>query len=164
MLNIELFTKIKQAITEEPSRLYMKDWLGISSKETFPNGTPIRPAYNNPLCGTSGCIAGWACILSEQGETNIEKAYKAINNHKLPIAKLGAKLLGIEHGSEKFIFFINHWRTDLRIKYEYQHYGEDAQTILTSRAKLACEVIDDFIATYNEKINEILVTEQTLEN
>lgn len=53
-MNKELLNKISEHILEEPRRLNMN--------YLFRNVNPI--SKDAPPCGTVGCIAGWACVLS----------------------------------------------------------------------------------------------------
>lgn len=57
-MNVTLLRKIKKHILEEPKRLAMDYTLLIK-----PDRYGI-PKARMPKCGTIGCIAGWACVLS----------------------------------------------------------------------------------------------------
>lgn len=53
-MNTRLLRKVAEHIAEEPRRLNMH----LISIRKDPS------SYNAPPCGTVGCIAGWACMLS----------------------------------------------------------------------------------------------------
>lgn len=55
-MNVELLRKVKKHILEEPKRLYMTSYMNFRKKDKI--GRPF------PKCGTTACIAGWACILT----------------------------------------------------------------------------------------------------
>lgn len=53
-MNTKLLRRVAKHIAEEPKRLNM----GMIAK------TVDQENKNSPKCGTVGCIAGWACLLS----------------------------------------------------------------------------------------------------
>lgn len=56
-LNVKLLRKIQAHILEEPKRLNMLDWDKTEGD---------RPEDMKPPCNTVGCIAGWACHLTDK--------------------------------------------------------------------------------------------------
>ena len=66
-MNVALFEKVIEAITEEPKRLDIWQWQNM-----------VGPYANyGPACGVIGCIAGWGDILSH---TEGNKSVEAIKN------------------------------------------------------------------------------------
>lgn len=106
-LNIELFEKIKAAIRAEPRRMNMAVW--------------IKPER----CGTSGCIGGWACILSGQSATT--------NVHDC-----AQQLLGIEHMPWQ-LFGAIQWPSGLWLRLRALLPGTPEY------AEIVCEAIDLWI-------------------
>lgn len=64
----DLLTDIAAYITEEPKRIFMGDWL-ITGKDT------IRRYLDDdgPVCGTVGCIAGNAGLLTDTKWSNADR-------------------------------------------------------------------------------------------
>lgn len=132
-MNTELLLEIKDHILVEPTRLMMDDFIsrGEPGEEFYAdNGTQIYPA-----CGTVGCIAGWACILSlnENELKHIDPEYK------------GAELLGLDCDSgfstnSARLFFTSCWPKSLME--DYEQAGS-----VSERANIAAKRIDHFIAT-----------------
>lgn len=65
-MNVELLNRVKQHILEEPRRLDM-DTIKCKVDPTL---------EKNPPCGTVGCIAGWATILSPDFERKISPEWE----------------------------------------------------------------------------------------
>lgn len=88
-MNIKLLQKIKKHILEEPNRLYMPGW--------FIRGMPgerIEQDQVFPACGTACCIAGWACVLSDQ-DVNV---------------LLAEILLGLTGAQANDLFHVSNWQ------------------------------------------------------
>jgi hypothetical protein len=64
-MNVELLRKVEAHILEEPKRLYMRTWVKHKDQDGV---LRIRGQEGRqrdyPACGTAGCIAGWAVMLS----------------------------------------------------------------------------------------------------
>jgi len=68
-VNVRLLRKIQKHILEEPKRLRMNYWFidGLTPGARFGGRLgyfDINESAEVPECGTVGCIAGWACVLS----------------------------------------------------------------------------------------------------
>lgn len=123
-INVKLLRKVKKHILEEPSRFFMNSVIvrGAPGAKVTLDGIEREI----PKCGTAACIAGWACILS--GETE-------------PIGMSRAeKLLGLDdHGGTR-LFVEDCWPD------KFHRRWQQSKTLIT-RAKIAAERIDHFIAT-----------------
>lgn len=117
-VNKEHLLKIKQHILEEPSRLYMADWI-----EHHAPGTIVIDQYNKqniqqtvPQCGTVCCIAGWSSVLRgrEYMNTSDEQAYLDVSSR---------------------LFYPNKWPEDL-----FERYQNSTST--SEKAQVAADAID----------------------
>lgn len=63
-LNVRLIRKVIKHITEEPKRYFQHDFIRTGE----PGGSVAEDYFNDThkyaQCGTAGCIAGWAYLLS----------------------------------------------------------------------------------------------------
>lgn len=131
-LNVKLLRKIQRHITEEPRRFVMSNWMRRGSPGAiitdFASQQPI------PDCGTAACIGGWALLLS--GED--------YNSAIINTEGKATKILGIE-GLEApgRLFGVSQWG-------KFKKRFEKARRPET-RAKIACERIDHYIATKGAK-------------
>lgn len=134
-LNVELLREIQKEILAEPKRLNMEV---ISVKVTDINYDPNEI----PACGTIGCIAGWACMITDAKNQNnnnfIDFVYKA-NWIR------GAMLLNIKNNNQQYnLFDVFDWPKEHRVKYM------NAKT-LEERAQILSDRIDLFIETKGMK-------------
>lgn len=146
-LNIELFKKIKKHIKARPARLRMDNWLRTGdAKSEYHNsmpgyGEPDR--FKLPECGTVGCIAGWAYVLARpdlEKDPNFKLSLRS--GGSINIASYGAKDLGITQGIKPFeLFYVDYWPQPWVDNYR------NAKT-QKERAKIVCEIIDEFIRQY----------------
>lgn len=126
-MNLELFDKVKKAITEEPKRLNIWDWQSRGYPE------PVAPA-----CGTVGCIAGWADILNRtEGNTDPE-VIRGIELSTFTYEE-GRKALGLTHEQADYLFDPASWPHDLEWKVGKTKAGSYDQS------KVVCEAIDAFL-------------------
>lgn len=132
-MNVELLRHISRHIQEEPRRLDMNITLNKLDR--------LAEIDDMPPCGTVGCIAGWACVLTDQIPNNFI--------HVLPTAMKAIGLSDIEadrlFAEPTFAFtrggaYKAHWPTDLANRYEA---AETAQ----EKADVTVERIERFIAT-----------------
>ncbi len=123
-MNTKLLRRIKSVIKAEPKRLDMGAW-------TYRN---VR--RSGPPCGTVGCIAGWAVLLSTKGRNNKER-YE--NADPSDWAGEGRRLLKLDAGEAHKLFFVGCWPYELHEAYD-DAYGDPK-----ARAKITCERIDRFI-------------------
>jgi hypothetical protein len=122
-MNIALLEKIKAHILEEPRRINMYLW-----GKTFPEG---YDAPYIPACRTAGCIAGWACMLSDE-----EVDEETIENR-------GKILLDLTVEQANRLFFYVFWPA--RFVNDYLHL--EVTERYKERAKATVERIDHFIKT-----------------
>jgi hypothetical protein len=129
-VNVELLRKIQKHITEEPRRLQMGGVI-----EHMNPGVEFcehRAKFVVPKCGTVACIAGWAFILSGEGEVESDRqGYVMLR---------AEELLGLTSG-EGDRLFLEDWWPDL-----YLERWEAAETA-QERARIAVKRIDHFIKT-----------------
>ncbi len=117
-LNVKLLRKVRKHILKEPRRLNMY---------VFATPQPCAP------CGTAGCIAGWAALLSG----------KSTHDARIKNPGLAARLLRIPdkpwYGSPaNILFYVDNWPE--RFGREY-----DAASDYETRAKVTARRIDYFI-------------------
>jgi hypothetical protein len=141
-LNVKLLNMVKQHILDEPARLRMDCWLvkGPANKNIY----TAMPGYNEPKdftlpsCGTVGCIAGWAAILSAPKPEEINADSYMVR------AEYAADTLGIDADFEPFdLFFCDQWPIQMREAYYEALSAEE-------RAQIVARVIDQFILGYND--------------
>lgn len=86
----DLLTAIRHVILREPRRYNQGNWL-----ERTPKGKKL--ASYEPSCGTVGCIAGWAIVLTrKRGE---DGSFDSFN-----VARLAQKLLGLSPSQADRLF------------------------------------------------------------
>jgi hypothetical protein len=137
-MNIRLLRKIQRAVTKEPRRFVMGEW--VYTRDS------VAP------CGTAACIAGHAVLLN-----SITKTRNWIGAGKLHARKWGwltwqeraSKLLRIDQDAADRLFFIEDWPAKFR-----EPYGDSDATDERGRnaqAKLAIKRIEHFIKTKGEE-------------
>ncbi len=102
-MNVDLLLKIKAAILADPDSFRMDTW----------------------TCGTAHCIAGWACVLSDQPITGGAAA---------------TRVLAIDRYQGDGLFHVGCWPAPIAARYA-------ATDDRRERAAIAAERIDSFIAT-----------------
>lgn len=122
-MNVELLEKVKQHILEEPKRLWMGDW-----------AFKVSPTDENaPACGTVGCIAGWASLLSNPTQPFSDVANSAddpnVNN------------LDLDEDTAWRLFYVDSWPVQFVDAYD------KARGDLTKRAEITAARIEHFIKT-----------------
>ncbi len=92
-MNVELMNKVREAILDNPRRVDMGDF-----------------CYSKEKCGTVGCIAGWAMILSGIKPSFIKAGDFSPHN-------VGRDLLNISDEQAHKLFYVNSWPwQDIRIE------------------------------------------------
>lgn len=136
-MNVKLLEQVKAMILKFPEHVNMDMWS---------EGTLIADKQSAPLCGTAGCIAGWALAVEHGALT---KEFVMDNN----IAEAAAELLGLlSSGAEIDIeamkgfeadrlFYTELWPTEFRLAY----YDTPARS--SYRGQVVADRIDHFIAT-----------------
>lgn len=132
MLNTKLLRKVKKHILEEPKRLAMIHWSkrGLPGTQLKSEGWGEEPTRTFPPCGTVGCIAGWACMLSGMYSGS---SYE------------GGDLLGIPDSTSlrNSLFIVEDWPEPIRSEYI-------CATTPERRAKLAAKRINLFIKEHKD--------------
>lgn len=127
-MNRTLLLKVKEQILKEPNSFFMSGWV---NKNYFPF-EDYELTITKPDCGTAACIGGWTCLLGEANKQDVnEKGHSAV----------AAKLLGLEEHETGKLFSVERWPNHL-----YKRWGK-AKSV-EERAKIAAEVIDDFIENH----------------
>lgn len=128
-VNIELLEKVRSHILEEPRRLDMEDWIDYVA------GKPESPA-----CGTTGCIAGWAVLL-----TIPELIGCASDNSGLPEKFLdiiwntneeATRLLDLSEDEETRLFYLDEWPESYRLAYNAARSQDQKASVTASRISL----------------------------
>jgi hypothetical protein len=137
-LNVKLLRKIQKRILTQPQAFFMHDW--IRRKEYSSNNTFQNPDTGKvtefTTCGTAGCIAGWAILLTEKkGDAKLIWSSQ--------IQEKATEILGLSPG-EDLIFGSPNWGTELSDAYE------NAKSDLC-RAAVAVKAIDNLIERHKAK-------------
>lgn len=142
-MNIELLHEVQQHILAEPVRFNMNDWWYVGMSAPFEDlKIPERrdKFARNPSCHTTACIAGWALALRPDFEfisvNQIDPDY--INSDS--VETTAATLLGITTEAATRLFHCEKWPANYAVAF----YNTSNPP---SKAKIACERIDHFIAT-----------------
>jgi hypothetical protein len=144
---IRLLRKVAAHILEEPRRLKMGDWI-----ETF---NPEFKEDNIPPCGTQGCIAGWAAVLTDKNIKANDKGILQIpEDYYDDVENNAAEALGLTIDQANRLFYFKEWE----VNYDddaYAYVGwptkfskayEKAKTAKT-KAKITVQRIEHFITT-----------------
>lgn len=137
-LNVKLLREIQKEISEEPKRLDMGTWLHKYEKHRISDLEFVPP------CGTVGCIAGWAKILSERAGVVFTNYGTSLN---------ACIALDIQEEDSIYLFYTDHWPDDLQYRY---NDADDAKDY-TEKAAVTCEAIDRFIEKHTQQ--EALLSE-----
>ena len=131
-INVELLEKVKAKIREEPRRMDMADWGRVIDPRR------IEGDDNLPPCGTVGCIAGWAEILSGGNVTGMVTGFNRIVPPP-PFHPIKERIAWSE--AESRLCLTVDWPPDLKRRLE------DSDPGTSEYAEIVCERIDRFIAT-----------------
>jgi hypothetical protein len=133
-MNVRLLRRVAKHISEEPRRLDMGVLTDIRTKYEYGDDAPP--------CGTVGCIAGWACLLTG---SKPQHAWQGGFNYW----DKGAKLLGLSPIQAKRLFS----RPDEHPEFPHEEWPvrfarrhERAKTH-RGRAKATVDHIEHFIKT-----------------
>lgn len=132
-MNVQLLERVRDHILAKPRRLAMGRWVQQRSI-TGPtyisdNGRPAKYAE----CGTAACIAGWTCVLTENG----------LNSYN-DIGSRATDLLGLTDLQNYRLFYTGSWPE----RYRKAYYKA---TNMTERAKVAARRINAFIKTKGQE-------------
>lgn len=119
-VNIAAFQAIKNQILAEPERFDVDSWFNWNEEK--------------PSCGTTACIAGWACINEHL------KTHKTIRTLRYLLDKsdtehIAAKHLGISVEAANSIFRLHGWPVEFTEKYK-------AEQTTKGKARVAANFID----------------------
>lgn len=109
-MNATLLLQVKEKILQDPAHFNMGIW--------------------QSHCGTTCCIAGWACALNDK--------------FSHPFGRTAADLLGISEAEGDSLFYVTRWPIDLLNKFSAasKTYGGCS----LEAAQVAAERIDRFLA------------------
>jgi len=160
-MNIELLLQIKERILAEPAQFVMGDVFLSDVGRAYEDRGDIR-RESIPHCGTAACIAGWAIALHEQTDPKTARTLmrkrtgpgSAATWDALAVSVLGLTPSarwadgGKGGGQRDALFFVSGWPRDLQERWDEAADGaeDDPQAALETRAQIAAERIDRFIA------------------
>lgn len=131
-MNVKLLRKIQKHILAEPKRYDQDRWL-LTGKDI----DDYVPARQIPACRTVGCIAGWACVLSNKPLAR-----------KFEAGDIAKTLLGLDDSQAKKLFspVYNLFGDPSQWPAKFVDAYQNAKTA-TGRARVASRRIDHFIKT-----------------
>lgn len=117
-MNVKLLRELQEMFKKNPKCLDMGDWV-----------------YHND-CGTVGCIAGWASMITHMREFKVscEIACDDVANPR----NEGKKALELNEDQCEALFYTTHWPEDLQDKYNEAKNRKE-------RSAVTVERIDRFI-------------------
>lgn len=122
-MNIELAQRMVTQMRAEAHRVRMSQWVG-----RYGLLSTIGEVAED--CGTTGCVAGWAVLLSEEHQ-DINFVRDDINWEKE-----GLRLLGL-HADDRYLFFTDEWPEEaFDVWWERKHAGEEEGTIIADLIEL----------------------------
>lgn len=122
---VRLLRRVKKHILEEPKRLYMRDWAHLKS------------GAGAPKCGTVGCIAGWAHLLTHKKEIGTSQVDDIHEGY-------GMDALNVDSTQAVRLFYVSGWPE----KFEQRYLRAKTRK---QEAKVAAERIEHFIKTHGEE-------------
>ena len=131
-LNVKLLRQIQQHIREEPRRLNMDTW-GYRNR-----GGVVSPA--SPPCGTAGCIAGWADILTNPEAEDVSEFRGA----EALFRGEWVRPFNSSPSYEGRLFYVGHWPPQFARRYR-------RAVRPATRARITCERIDHYIQTRGQE-------------
>lgn len=143
-MNVKLLRQVKRHILEKPKRLNMGYW-SMSAKRMVREGRITKEV--EPACGTVGCIAGWAVILTKTGKrTDFLATMKRIRGHNSEVVMqpLAKELLDLSEYSANRLFLTSNWPGSFEQDYLYAMTPKQ-------RARVTPERIEHFIRTNGEE-------------
>lgn len=132
-MNDLLLDKIKAHIMEEPRRIIMSVWREQTTKRSLEAAVPLLNGISKyitvkaPPCGTIGCIAGWAQVLTKTTELG----------HPEIAARL---VLGLDQEVANRLFLTRQWPLKFHKSYIRCKTAK-------GRAKVVCDRITHFQKT-----------------
>lgn len=135
-MNVKLLQAIKKHILAEPKRLDMGNW-----------GFKRDKANDGPACGTVGCIAGWAVLLTHPSLIGRKEDFTPAKLKKFSNAMGNAEedapgLLKINIGTADRLFYVDRWPEPFRQDYLDAESGGDRKAM----AKATAARIDSLIS------------------
>lgn len=128
-MNKELFEKIKERILAQPEHFHMSSFIDSEDDEYGSAEELLKEIdISDMKCGTTACIAGWACLLTNSDPREVtESGFEVV----------AMRVLDIPNDR---LFYTDEWPES---KYDEFYWTESAQ----DKARIACEVIDSYIET-----------------
>lgn len=123
-MNKPLLLQIKEAILAEPRGFQMSRWVTHTREGVILRELGVNWAA--PRCGTIGCIAGTACILS--GDTEGSTIFT--------VAERATTLLGLTSLQAARLFFLGEWPRQLKEKFVRADTVEKRAAVAVERIKL----------------------------
>lgn len=133
-MNVELLERVKQHILEEPLRLEMGEGLMFRAPGTERRAYYTDSIVQTPVCGTVGCIAGWACLLTDKNWD--DTSWDSIRFR-------ARELIGLNYWQSSRLFYMAAWSAEFKERYI-------ATTTPAERAQVTAERIDAFIKSNGE--------------
>lgn len=145
---VKLVKKVQKHILEEPKRLNMHDW--VNRLEDVLEGDPTwdqRQMAKFPVCGTTGCIAGWTVLLSRPVVKD-EKGHLVVDRTILYESEAAALLqikdgYSAENACTDTLFYAGNWPEP----YRSQYYGDGLRIGSPEAAKITVDRLEHFLTT-----------------
>lgn len=138
-LNVKLLRKVKRHILAMPSRFAMNYFVargkpGVLMTRKYPDGSVNQVFLDGkkrkaPPCGTVGCIAGWAALLTAKDPKRV-----ADNTAETR----GRRALGLTRDQASVLFYTYSWPWEMQERYLNAKHPQ-------IRANIAARRIDQFI-------------------
>lgn len=125
-MNIELLEKVKEQIMLEPKLFDMDNW---------EEGGEDGDLTEEQVCNTAHCICGWAAVIKYK--KSFFAAMEEWDRDNYFEDEFGMDILDLPNTD---LFFTSYWPKHFQDK--YYSYKQPLR-----RARVACEVIDDYIET-----------------
>lgn len=128
----QILEEVKRRIMSSCHKFYMDSWFDLPDDAVWGNEfETLRSAVNKRghFCGTSACIAGWACIV-------VPENHRRIGSKEDDVDEVAVRLLGVQLGQAWELFIHANWPADLRKAYE------NAPLESCEAARIACRAID----------------------
>lgn len=139
-MNVKLLRKIEEHILAEPKRLDMNFFVhkeGLKGNGLYEKG--LLDAARYPACGTMGCIAGWAKLLSTPELISLDvklplarqKFMEEFRSGGRTIEAIAADLLEISATQAGRLFYVESWPEEFEEQY---NAAEERDNLLEAAA------------------------------
>jgi hypothetical protein len=144
-MNIERFREVQDRIRAHPDLFYMDSFTGLRNYLPWTDQLNQMREYEiREACGTTCCIAGEGAIVAgfavvkKDGSVSIKPPLQLYDWDKA-----GELAFDITREQSRKLFYAERWPA--RFWYRFEKAQTDGNK--REQAKIACEVIDDFIKT-----------------